>query len=135
VFDPVFTMSAGSVLAGVAALPMAFLARFALEWALALVAFWTTRINAINRTYFALLMFFSGRVAPVALLPGVLPDLARALPFYYVVAFPVEVALGKLTVSELMVGYGMQALWLLIGLGVVSGVWRMALRRYSAVGG
>jgi ABC-2 type transport system permease protein len=41
-----------AVLVFIPALFLAFLVRFLLEWTLALAAFWTTRVSAINQTYF-----------------------------------------------------------------------------------
>ena len=39
--------------------------RFFIEWALALVAFWTTRNEAFNQVYFLLGLFLTGRIAQV----------------------------------------------------------------------
>ncbi len=60
---------------------LAFLVRFFLEWTLALVAFWTTRVGAINQTYFVLMLFLSGQIAPLALLSHPVQVVAGILPF------------------------------------------------------
>jgi ABC-2 type transport system permease protein len=132
-FDPRFPV-AWSLPYAVLALPMGFAARFLLDWSVAMVAFWTTRIMAVNRIYYAILWFASGRVAPIALLPGVLRPLAHALPFYYALAFPVELALGRLTPAEIWRGFVMQAVWVGLGAVIITTVWRAALRRFTAVG-
>lgn len=135
IFRPDFTLTLHGLFWTGVIVPVAFLVRFLLEWSLALVTFWTTRINAVNRTYFAVMMFMSGRVAPIALLPGSVQDVAFALPFYYVVAFPAEIALGQVDESMLVQGMGMLIIWLAISLGVIATTWRFAARKFSAVGG
>ena len=116
------------------ALFLAFLVRFLLEWALAQGAFWTTRVGAINQLYFVLMLFLSGQIAPLALLPGPVQALATALPFRWLVGFPIELILGRLTLGEALIGLGAQAGWLVASLLLVRVIWRAGLRVYSAVG-
>jgi ABC-2 type transport system permease protein len=49
IFKPVASITWWAVLAFIPALLLAFLVRFLLEWTLALAAFWTTRVSAINQ--------------------------------------------------------------------------------------
>jgi ABC-2 type transport system permease protein len=116
------------------ALILAFLVRFLLEWTLALAAFWTTRVSAINQVYFVLLLFLSGQVAPLSLFPHWLQVVADILPFQWMLGFPVELVLGKLSVTQALIGLGAQAVWLGISLALVRLVWRAGVRIYSAVG-
>ena len=53
----------------VPAILLAFVVRFFMEWTLALAAFWTTRVSALNQMYFMAALFFSGQIAPLELLP------------------------------------------------------------------
>jgi ABC-2 type transport system permease protein len=133
-FEPNFDVSLASFVVFLPTLVLAFFLRFFLEWSLALAAFWTTRVNAINQTYFAVMMFLSGRIAPIALLPVWLQTTSEVLPFYWTMAFPVEVLLGRVAPDAILRGLGIQALWTAIGLAVLSLCWRSALRRFSAVG-
>ena len=114
---------------------LAFLVRFLLEWTLAQAAFWTTRVSAINQTYFVLMLFLSGQIAPLALLPHPVQIVAAILPFRWVISFPVEVLLGQHTPAEALMGLGAQVAWLIIGVVLVRVVWRAGVRVYSAVGG
>jgi ABC-2 type transport system permease protein len=133
-FSPNFTPVAWSLVAFAPAVFLAFLLRFLFEWTLALAAFWTTRVTAINQIYFSLLMFLAGRVAPIALLPPWLRDVAHDLPFYYMVGFPVELALGRLTPTAALVGFATQLLWLAVVAAIIVIVWRRAAVRFAAVG-
>lgn len=105
-----------------------------MEWTLAQAAFWTTRVGAINQTYFVLMLFLSGQIAPLTLLPHPVQVVAAILPFRWVISFPVEVLLGQHTPVEALMGLGAQVAWLIIGIVLVRVVWRAGLRVYSAVG-
>jgi len=113
---------------------LAFLVRFLLEWTLAQTAFWTTRVGAINQTYFVLMLFLSGQIAPLTLLPYPVQVVAAISPFRWVISFPVEVLLGQHTPVEALMGLGAQVAWLIISVVLVRVVWRAGVRVYSAVG-
>jgi ABC-2 type transport system permease protein len=115
-------------------LVLAFIIRFIVEYTLALAAFWTTRVSAINQTYFILMLFLSGQIAPLALLPGPVQLAATILPFRWTVGFPVELLLGRLTVLEALWGIGIQAVWVLIGIMLLRAMWKAGVKNYSAVG-
>ena len=113
---------------------LAFAIRFLLEWTLAQAAFWTTRVSAINQIYFFLLLFLSGQIAPLTLLPHSIQIAAKILPFYWTIGFPTELLLGRLTLTGALVGIGIQAVWLIIALFFMRLVWRLGIKVYSAVG-
>lgn len=123
-----------AVLVFIPVLLMAFIVRFLLEWTLALAAFWTTRVTAINQTYFVLMLFLSGQIAPIVLLPFPVQMLADVLPFRWVIGFPVELLLGKLNPVEALAGLGALAAWLIIGSVLLRVVWKAGTKVYSAVG-
>ncbi len=112
----------------------AYLVRSMLLWALGLITFWTTRVGAIFELYFILELLLSGRLVPISLLPRWAQQLAGFLPFQWAFGYPIEVLIGQLTPQQILYGFGMQALWILIGLGLIGLLWRSGIRRYSAVG-
>ena len=134
VFRPAMSPQLWVLPAAIPALILAFLLRFFCEWALAQVAFWTTRVSAINQSYFVLMLFLSGQVAPISLFPPVLQVIANILPFHWMLGFPVELLLGRLTPAEALVGIGAQAAWVMIAFLLMRLIWRAGIRRYSAVG-
>ncbi len=133
-FRPAAHLQLWSVLLFLPALLLAFLIRFLLEWLLAMVAFWVTRVSAINQIYFVLMLFLSGEIAPLELFPQVLQVLATVLPFRWVIGFPIELVLGRLTPLEAVIGLAAQAAWLAVAYGLSGLVWRSGIRAYSAVG-
>jgi ABC-2 type transport system permease protein len=133
-FDPRFSFTPWSAACVVPALVLAFALRFVLEWTIGLAAFWTTRVMAINQVYFALSGFLAGRWAPLAVFPDWLREAGGVLPFYYCIAFPVELALGQLTPEHALAGFAIQLTWLALALLAIWGIWTRAVRRFTAVG-
>ena len=134
IFKPSASLRLWALLAFLPAIFLAFLLRFLVEWTLAQAAFWTTRVSAINQVYFVLVLFLSGQIAPLSLFPRPIQILAALLPFHWMIGFPVELALGRLTPVQAATGLAAQAVWLAIGLVLVRIIWRAGIRIYSAVG-
>jgi ABC-2 type transport system permease protein len=132
---PELHLKVENVLAFFPALTLAWLLRFFWGYWLALLAFWATRADALLAVQDALVFLLAGQVAPVRMLPGALQTAAIALPFRYMVGFPVEVLAGQLSRSELLAGFAWQVGWLSLALAFFAALWRLGLRRYSAVGG
>ncbi len=133
-FKPELSFSFITVAAFLPALLLAFILRFLIEWTLALVAFWTTRVSAVNQGYYVAALFLSGQVAPLSLLPHPVQVTAAVLPFRWTISFPVEVLLGKLTATEVCTGLAVQMAWLGLAVILLRVVWRAGVRTYSAVG-
>jgi ABC-2 type transport system permease protein len=133
-FEPSFGAPIWAVAAFVPALLMAFLVRFFVEWSLALSAFWITDTSGLNQMYVIAALFLTGQMAPLSLMPQWVQSVAGVLPFRWMVAFPVELLLGRLSPEQVFDGFLMQALWLGAGLAVLALTWSRAARRYSAVG-
>lgn len=134
VFRPVLHPPPWAVAAFPPALVLAFMLRFLLEWTISTVAFWVARMNAIDQMYYVAALFLSGQVAPLALFPAPVRIIASALPFRWMMAFPVELLLGRLSMRETLQGFALQAVWLVVIYGAFTIMWRRGLARYSAVG-
>jgi ABC-2 type transport system permease protein len=133
-FQPVFHSTPWAVATFVPALLLGFALRFTLEWTLALAAFWVTRISALSQMYFVALLFLSGQITPVSLLPVPLQYLANVSPFRWMIGFPVELLLGRLSPGATLAGLAAQCVWLAIGVVALLLTWRAGIRRYGAVG-
>lgn len=134
VFRPAFHFVPWAMAAFLPALFLAFIVRFLVEWTLALAAFWTTRVSAVNQVYFVAALFLSGQIAPLSLLPFPVRVASAILPFRWTVAFPVELFLGRLTPVQALTGMAAQSAWLILSLVLLRFVWRAGVRVYSAVG-
>lgn len=134
IFTPTANFQLWAILLCIPAILLAFLIRFLIEWALAMAAFWITRVSAINQVYFVLMLFLSGQIAPLALFPQPVQTLAGILPFKWMIGFPVELLLGRLTPLQAATGLCVQVAWLVASHVLVRVVWRSGVRAYTAVG-
>jgi ABC-2 type transport system permease protein len=107
---------------------------FTWGYCVAMVAFWTTNIRAINELYWTAMIFLAGRMAPLALLPPVLQAVAASLPFRWMLAFPAELALGRVPDAAVPLGVAWQLFWLVAGIALFRLIWARGIRQYSAVG-
>ncbi len=135
IFQPTLNTTLFDAVAFFFALWGGFLVRFFLLWLLGLITFWTTRISAIFELYFTLELLLSGRLVPLALLPDWARQIANFLPFQWAFGFPIEVLLGRLTPTQVLVGLGAQLFWITIGALLVAIFWRASVRRFASVGG
>jgi ABC-2 type transport system permease protein len=135
IFRPEFHFVGWSSVAFIPALALAFALRYTLAYAMALSAFWTTRVTALFRLFFAVEFFVSGRIAPLSVLPDWGQQIAAALPFRWMFYFPLEVLLGRLGPVEVLSGFAAQSVWLAVCAAALLLIWPAAVRRYTAVGG
>ena len=133
-FRPTFDVSPLEAVVFLVAIWGAYLIRSMLLWVLGMITFWTTRVSAIYDVFFTAELLLSGRLVPLALLPAWAGGLADVLPFKYTFGYPIEVLAGSLSTRDLLVGLGLQAVWIGVGVLLVAAVWRVGVRRYGAVG-
>lgn len=78
----------------------------------------------------------SGYLVPIELLPAWAVKLSYALPFYYTLGFPVEIAVNQtLDIPTALGGLGIQWLYLAGMAFAAMAVWRAGMRRFVAFGG
>jgi ABC-2 type transport system permease protein len=135
ILRPELHLTLHNVMVFVPALFFAWALRFFWGYWLALLAFWSTRADALLSLQDSLVFLLAGQVAPVVLLPGLLQKTAILLPFRYMLGFPVEILTGQLYGRTILLGYGLQTCWLAVALTLYLIMWRAGLKRYSAVGG
>jgi ABC-2 type transport system permease protein len=85
--------------------------------------------------YMATEMLLSGRLVPLRLMPGWVQTLADFLPFKWTFGYPIESLVGDMPSRSLLLGLGAQVLWIGIGLALYRLAWRVAIKRFTAVGG
>ncbi len=134
VFDAEFATSPWDALAAVPVVIAAMTLRFIAEWTISLAAFWITRTTTLNTLYATLVGFLAGLIAPLGLFPEPVRIVAAILPFRWMVAFPADVLLGRVSGVDLLIGIGVQLLWLGIAFLALRWTWARGAMRYSAVG-
>ncbi|MEV4469661.1 ABC transporter permease [Nonomuraea salmonea] len=103
------------VLAG---LSIAVVASFAWRYLLALSVCWLLDDRGVAVLSMVLMTFFSGMMVPLPLFPGLLGDIAAALPWAAMVQVPADLYLGKTDPAQAL---AFQAFWaaVLLGLGAL----------------
>jgi ABC-2 type transport system permease protein len=121
------------LLAGLASV-VGFFINFLFGAAITCIAFWTTRVYAINEFYYALMLLFAGQFVPLDLMPGVIQNIARFLPFQLTRYFPIQLTLNKVAPEAIVQNFALGVFWLGIALLTFLIIWRQGLKRFSAVG-
>jgi ABC-2 type transport system permease protein len=114
---------------------LAVVVSFAIRFLVALSAFWL--MDGAGTAQMAGLagMFFSGMLLPLTLFPGLLGEVARALPWSSVLQVPSDVFLGKHTGWGLAGAFAFQGGWALALLSAGRVLQAVATRRVVVQGG
>jgi ABC-2 type transport system permease protein len=134
-FDPTFDLTPEKIAVFFVAIWGAYLIRTMFQSCVGMLCFWTTRGAAIFDLWMMIELLLSGRLVPLTLMPQWVQVLANFLPFKWTFYFPIEAIVGDFSTQWLLLGLAVQALWVLIGLGIFLVAWRAAIKRFSAVGG
>jgi ABC-2 type transport system permease protein len=113
----------------------AYLIRTMFQGVVGMLNFWTTRGAAVFDLYMATEMLLSGRLVPLQLMPEWVQTLANFFPFKWTFGYPIESLVGNLSTRSLLLGLVAQAIWIVIGLVLYRVAWRVAIKRFTAVGG
>jgi ABC-2 type transport system permease protein len=122
------------ILIALPAMIIGFLVGFLLSAAITSLAFWTTRVYSIHEFYYAMILLFSGQFVPLPLMPKLIQDIAQYLPFQLLIYFPIQLILGKLSSAQIIQGYVVGSIWLIVAISVFTWVWRNGVKSFSAVG-
>lgn len=122
------------VLLAIPAMIMGFFVGYLLSAAITSLAFWTTRVYSIHEFYYALILLFSGQFVPLTLMPTFIQNVAQYLPFQLLIYYPIQLILGKLSQAQIVQGYIVGSIWLVIAIVLFNWMWRNGVKRYSAVG-
>ena len=134
-FKPDFaSVSISGILLSIPAILLGYAINFLLSGAITSLAFWTTRVYSIHEFYYAMILLFAGQFVPLQLMPEVIQNIAKVLPFQLFMYLPIQTIQGKLTTGEIIQGYITGVIWLAVALTFFRFVWREGVKRYSAVG-
>ena len=134
-FKPDFSaVTLNGILLAIPAAVMGFFIGYLLSATITALAFWTTRVYSIHEFYYAMILLFSGQFVPLTLMPGLVQNIAQYLPFQLLIYYPIQLVLGKLSPEQIIQGYVMGIIWLVVASLLFNWVWRNGVRRYSAVG-
>ncbi|WP_156726743.1 ABC transporter permease [Streptomyces apocyni] len=134
-FDIALPGSPLTWLAFLLAVFLGFVVSFAVRYLVALSAFWL--MDGAGAAQVASLsgMFFTGMLLPLNVFPGLLGEIARALPWSALLQIPADIYLGTHTGWGLVRAYAFQGGWALALLAVGRLLQMVATRRVVVQGG
>lgn len=129
------TLAVAQIPAFLLCLLLSLALRFMLSYALSLTALMKAKTDSLLSISDTLFMLLSGQIIPTMLFPEAIRTAGNILPFRYMLGFPVEVLLGRLSTGEIVGGIGMQFFWLAVMLALHEIIYRIGIRHYSSTGG
>jgi ABC-2 type transport system permease protein len=131
-----FQTNAFVLLAFLIAVVLAMLIFFCLLFIISAVPFWAPELGwgAQFLVTTVILEFLSGSLFPIDILPPILQKIVMTLPFPYMIFFPVQVYLGKITGVAQVQGFLISAVWLAALWISMKYVWTKGLKVYQAFG-
>jgi ABC-2 type transport system permease protein len=115
---------------------LAILIFFFLTLLIDMFTFWVPEMEWAGQFIFIVIIteFLSGAIFPLDILPQALQKVIYLLPFPYLIFFPVQIYLGKLTLVSVLGGMMVEGFWVItLGL-IVNFMWKKGLLRYEAAG-
>jgi len=119
---------------GLLAIVLTFVMRFCVQYAFAMLAFWTERAHSVEQLWYLPYLFLSGLLIPLDALPEAMRDALMWTPFPYLIHFPSMALMGQLTAAEIARGYAMTLGWAVVFFAIYHVLWRAGLRTSSAMG-
>jgi len=107
---------------------------FALHYALSALVFWTDSITYFDSLIYRLFILFGGVSLPLTFYPEWVQKILFLSPFPYVFYFPTRIMIGEISGIEMIQDFGLTLFWILFFTLLYRFLWRLGLKRFSAVG-
>jgi ABC-2 type transport system permease protein len=117
-----------------ASLLLGHLVSFGFVSMMAMLALWTQEVTSVFELYYIPMMFLSGQLFPVALMPDWARFIAKIFPFYYTTGAPTEILIGRVTGTAALQVLAIQLVWFVGSILIGKVLWSKGLRHYSGVG-
>ncbi|MBX3096852.1 MAG: ABC-2 family transporter protein [Fimbriimonadaceae bacterium] len=102
--------------------------------AMGLIALFTQETDSIFGLYYFPMLFLSGRMFPVDVMPDWVRVMAIFSPFYYTTGAPTEAIMGRLSPQLMVQAIGWQLIWITLSFVAYKFIWSRGLRQYTGVG-
>ena len=96
--------------------------------------FWSNEVWGPRFVFYQIIMFFSGSLFPLDILPKTLYSVLELLPFNYLIYFPLKIYLGDLSAIAIVKGLIITTVWIGIVHYLTTIVWQKGLKVYTAYG-
>lgn len=132
----IFPQNGSTVLFFIIASLLAMFLFFYLSLLVSMTAFWYPEHGSWPPRFLftVILEFIAGGIFPLDILPGLVFGLIKFLPTTYLLFFPLQIYLGRISGKEMFFGLIVMIAWTFILGKIVHFVWQKGLRRYEAYG-
>lgn len=108
---------------------------FYINFFIGLLGFWVNETWPIRFIFLVIIIqFFGGGLFPLDILPHTLYTIFQALPFAYLVYFPLKIYLGQLSTMQTLISVGISFVWTFLLYGLVKLLWSKGIKEYTAEG-
>ena len=104
-------------------------------YCIAVTSFWFTETGYIFWAIQEFIKIMCGTVFPLAVLGDGFEMVSKFMPFQYVVYFPINILLRKVTNWEVLEGIIIQIIWSVLLWYIAKYLWNKGVQKYVAVGG
>jgi ABC-2 type transport system permease protein len=120
----------------VLALVIATILFFELTLMIGMIPFWMPEAGWAVQFLFMIIIveFLSGGVFPLDVFPKIVVNILHALPFPYLIFFPLQVYLGKLEIGGVIGGLIVSICWTAILYFAIKSLWKKGLMKYASEG-
>lgn len=108
---------------------------FLMDIIIGICAFWFIDTDFLRGIHSMARDFLSGKIMPLLLMPSFLSGLILFSPYRYVVSFPIEIVLNKLTFGQIAMGFSIEIGWLFIFLFLYKILYAIGIKNYQGNGG
>lgn len=116
------------------ALPTAIMLNFIFALIIGYFAFWMEKSDSIIYFRWSLTYYLSGQFLPLIFFGETISKFLGFLPFKYFFGFPIELYLGRLTVTQIWSGFIIGLSWVLIFVAIERIMYIKGIKRFKAIG-
>lgn len=113
---------------------LGYLISFTFKMIVGLSALWMTDISGFRELIEVVILILAGFILPLTLLPNYLQVIANALPFSYMIYYPVIAIQGNLSLLESFRILVIQTVWLVILYCTYKSIFFFGIRKFTGVG-
>ena len=106
-----------------------------ISFALQMLAFWLINVWSIMTIKNVFINVLSGSMIPLWFMPDWMKGVLMFTPFSSIYFTPVQIYLGQLSVSEIVKGFGIQLIWILLFVFLGKVLWRQGQKKLVVQGG
>ena len=115
-------------------LVLASIMSFLIWFGVALLAFWMKTVNGVSMAVWGVVNILRGGLFPLTFFPHTVLSVLNVSPFPYLMFIPIQIFLGKISVSNALFSIGVQLFWIVILLLLVQWILSKGVRLFTGVG-